>query len=114
MSELPAAQVTIGDLYRELVGMRTDVAKVLTRMERIDERNHQADQLHTDHEGRIRTAEHEIGKAGSAVESLTAKAADTEGRMRSLEKFRWQVIGALITINALAVIIEWLIWSPRK
>lgn len=107
MTEIPSAQVTIADLYRALVDMHTDVTRVLTKMERVDERNHQADQLHADHEGRIRTAEHEIGRAVSAVESLTAKGADQEGRMRSLEKFRWQVVGALVVINALAVVIEW-------
>jgi hypothetical protein len=109
VSELPATSVTVADLYRELVGMRTDVAKVLTRLERVDERNHQADMMHTDHEGRIRTAEHEMLKLTSASDGLTQRAADTEGRLRSLEKFRFQVVGALFVINALAVIIEQLI-----
>ena len=48
-------------------------------------------------------------KLTSASDGLTQRAADTEGRLRSLEKFRFQVVGALFVINALAVIIEQLI-----
>ena len=32
----------------------------------------------------------------------------------TLEKFRWQILGALVAINALGVLVEWLIWSPKK
>jgi hypothetical protein len=55
--QLPAGQVTIADLYRELVGMRTDVARALTRIEVIDARNTSADNLDRDHESRIRALE---------------------------------------------------------
>lgn len=57
MSELPAGAFTIADLYREMVGMRADVVKALTRIEVLDTRNSDADQLHRDHEARIRALE---------------------------------------------------------
>jgi hypothetical protein len=31
--------------------------------------------------------------------------------MMTLEEFRWQIAGALIVINVLAVLIEWLIFN---
>lgn len=57
MSELQPGTITMGDLYRELVGMRTDITKALTRIEVIDSRNGDADKLHADHEARLRTLE---------------------------------------------------------
>ena len=36
MSDLVAGSVTIGDLYRELVGMRSDLSRVLARQEATD------------------------------------------------------------------------------
>lgn len=56
-NQLPAGQVTIADLYRELVGMRTDMAKALTKIEVIDARNTAADKTDGDHELRIRALE---------------------------------------------------------
>ena len=57
MSELQPGQVTIADLYRELVGMRQDVGKALVRIEVIDSRNTDAEKLHLDHESRLRVLE---------------------------------------------------------
>ena len=57
MSELAPGNVTIGDLYRELVGMRQDITRALTRIEVIDTRNVDADRLHNDHESRLRALE---------------------------------------------------------
>lgn len=57
MSELQPGNVTIADLYREMVGMRSDVVKALTRIEVLDVRNGEADRLHADHEARLRTLE---------------------------------------------------------
>lgn len=57
MSELPPGNVTIADIYREMVGMRSDVVRALTRIEVLDVRNVDADRLHTDHEARLRGLE---------------------------------------------------------
>lgn len=57
MSDPIPGVVTIGDIYRELIGMRQDVGKALTRLEVIDNRNADADRLHADHEARLRALE---------------------------------------------------------
>jgi hypothetical protein len=113
MSDFPDGSITVKDLFVELKGMHSDLTRVLTHMERVDERNRQADQLHTDHEGRLRTAEHEVQALTGKVDGLIKDGADQEGRMRSLEKFRWQVVGALLVINALAVIVEWILFNRK-
>ena len=53
MSELNAGSVTIADLYRELVGMRSDLTRVLAKQEATDVRNLRADQIHADVEARL-------------------------------------------------------------
>lgn len=79
---LPAGTVTIADLYRELVGMRNDVARALTRIEVIDSRNGDADKLHSDHEQRI----------------------------RALEQFRWKLAGIAIVMAIIAGFVT--AWLP--
>ena len=101
MSEMQAAQVTIGDLYRELVGMRGDLTRSLGKLEVMESRHGDADRIHADHESRLRTAE-------------AALPTGLEGRMMALEKFRWQIAGALLTINVLALVAEWLILHAHK
>lgn len=56
-SELAPGTVTTADLYRELVGMRSDITKALTRIEVIESRNGDAHTQLGDHETRIRTLE---------------------------------------------------------
>ena len=57
MSELVPGAVTIADLYRELVGMRSDLTRVLAKQEATDVRNQSAEITVTDHETRIRALE---------------------------------------------------------
>lgn len=57
MTEIAPGAVTVADLYRELVGMRGDLARVLAHQEAIDLINRSADQIHADHEGRLRILE---------------------------------------------------------
>lgn len=73
MSELQPGMVTIADLYRELTGLRADVARALTRIEVIDSRNADADKAH----------------------------ADYESRLRVLEAFRWKLAGMAIVISVI-------------
>ena len=54
---LVTGTVTIGDLYRELVGMRSDLTRVLAHQEATDLINRGAEQIHADHEARLRTLE---------------------------------------------------------
>lgn len=73
MSDLPNAQITIGDLYHELVGVRTDVSKALVSLEVINATNTVADQIHRDH----------------------------ETRLRALEAWRWKLAGVLVVVAIL-------------
>jgi len=57
MTDLAAGAVTIGDLYRELVGMRSDLARVLAHQEATDLINRGSEQVHADHESRLRALE---------------------------------------------------------
>lgn len=113
MPELPSSQITIADLYRVLVGLQDTMSKLAGHIERIDGRNEAADRLHADHEGRMRAIEQVSAQTAATATQLVKDGADKEVRVRSLEKFRWQIAGALIAINALAVVIEWLIWSKK-
>lgn len=54
---LAPGTVTAADLYRELVSMRADVASALTHLQIIEARNKNADELHHDHETRLRILE---------------------------------------------------------
>lgn len=73
VTELAPGAVTIADLYRELVLMRTEVGKALTHIEVINSRNTDADKLHSDHETRIRTLERfRFTLAGLALAGGTA------------------------------------------
>ena len=101
IGEIPASSVTVADLYHELVGMRADLATMLTKMERVDERGANAERVQADHEARLRALE-------------TAVPSSLEGRIQALEKFRWQIAGALLALNAMAILIEWIIFSPKQ
>jgi len=57
MTDLVAGAVTIGDLYRELVGMRSDLSRVLAHQEATDLINSGAERIHADHEARLRMLE---------------------------------------------------------
>lgn len=57
MPELAAGAITIADLYHELVGMRSDLTRVLAHQEATDLINVQAALVHADHETRLRLLE---------------------------------------------------------
>jgi hypothetical protein len=57
VTDLVPGAVTIADLYRELVGMRSDLTRVLAHQEATDLINSRAEQIHADHESRLRMLE---------------------------------------------------------
>ena len=70
---IPAGAVTTADLYRELIGMRSDVVRAMTRLE-------MADRIHSDH----------------------------ELRLRSLEQFKWKLLGAVLAGSAgVSAVVTW-------
>ena len=100
-AEIPGSSVTVADLYHEMVGLRADVTAALTKMERSNERGAAAERVQSDHEARLRVLENAVPSS-------------LEVRMMALEKFRWQIAGALVVLNAMAIVIEWLIFSPKR
>ena len=99
--EIPASNVTVADLYHEIAGLRADVTAALTRMERSDERGAGLERTQADHEARVRALENAIPSS-------------LEVRIMALEKFRWQIAGALVVIQVLAVVIEYFLLSAKK
>lgn len=85
MSELQPGTVTVADLYREMSGMRAEVGSALTELKVIAERNKGADQIHTDHETRI----------------------------RMLERFRWTLAGVSLAGGGIAGYIGYLLGHVR-
>jgi hypothetical protein len=75
MSEtIPTGAVTTADLYRELIGMRTDVVRIGTQME-----------------------------MGTRIDQ------DHELRIRSLEQFKWKLLGAVLAGSAgVSALITWI------
>lgn len=71
MSELSPGSVTTADLYRELIGLRGDLGRALLRLERLDTVNSTAEEIHRDH----------------------------EVRLRALEAFRWKLAGACLLVS---------------
>lgn len=74
MTELAPGAITVADLYHELVGMRSDMGRVLARIEVFENINKGADIIHTDH----------------------------ENRLRLLEAFRWKIAGMCLLGGGLA------------
>lgn len=70
MTELQPGQVTVADLYREMVGMRHDVTAALTRIEVIDTGRVAADKTTADHETRIRLLENARAKLIGAAAAV--------------------------------------------
>lgn len=57
MTPIPDGSITVKDLFLELKGLREDLTRVLTHMERVDTRNEAADRSHADYETRLRALE---------------------------------------------------------
>lgn len=71
MTELAPGAVTTADLYRELVGLRTDITRAIERLAVIDTKTHDAESRHNDH----------------------------ELRLRALEAFKWKLAGGCIALS---------------
>lgn len=102
MSEMVPGTVTLADLFRVMSAMQSDVARVAMRLEVIDTRNKNADDINHDHEQRLRVLE----AAPEVPDGL-------ETRVRALEKLAWKLIGAFAVVNALAVVAE-ILWVHHK
>lgn len=91
--------ITLVDVYRAVEDLRSEIVKVTTHMERVDQRNLSADQLHSDHEARLR-----------ALERIDADGLHAlYGRVGALEKFRYTLAGALALFTLLLSVAGYII-----
>jgi len=67
MAELPAGQVTVADLYREMVEVRGEIVKLVTGFSLAEERHVANREIHHDHERRIRALERGWWKVSGAA-----------------------------------------------
>ena len=74
----------------DVSALRADVAKALTHLEVIDQRNRQADDLHRDYEARLRVLE------------ARPDLADMPTRVAALERFRYTVAGLAVAGGVVA------------
>jgi hypothetical protein len=93
-------EITIRDVYDRVTEIGAQVGKFGAHLESVEARLESGQARMADHETRLRTME-------------TAIPSSLEMRIMALEKFRWQIAGALVTINGLAVLAEWLMWSKK-
>ena len=91
----------MADLYNAIMAIKTDLTRSLSKLEVMESRNGDADRLHADHEARVRALENAVPSS-------------LEMRIMALEKFRWQIAGALVVIQVLAVVIEYFLLSAKK
>lgn len=81
LGELPPTLITAGDIYAEVLRARSDTANILQRIAVIEYRNQGDDSVAQDHEKRLRT----------------------------LERFKWQLLGAVLATSALSGLVTGLI-----
>lgn len=97
-------EITLRDVYNaqqrtaeQLTSLTAQVTQLTTR---IDERLDSGQRRMDDHETRLRGLEHAVPP-------------DMTARVTALEKMAWKLVGAFGAINALAVLVEWLIWAKK-
>lgn len=100
MTEMVPGTVTLADLFRVMSAIQADLGKVATRLEVINSRNQNADEIHRDHETRLRMMEAALPPA-------------LDKRLSVLEQVRAKQAGAMALLGALsgggtATLITWL------
>ena len=106
-------RITLKDVYQQTQSLEKSLGDALGTLnltmqqikghiEQLDTRNSAADQLHVEHAQRIALVETALARADLAV-----RLPDTEVRVRSLERFKYLLLGAVIVVNGAA---DWLIY----
>ena len=108
-------RITLKDVYQQTQSLEKSLGDALGALNltmqsikdhigRLDSRNAAADQIHVEHAGRLTKIENVVL---SAQPEATHK--DFEVRIRSLERFKYTLFGAVIVVNAAAAFIEYLL-----
>jgi len=72
VSEIPSGQVTVADLYKEVVQVRQDIGTVAIGVRLAEERHLTNVTIHEDHERRLRAVERAWWKITGAAVALSA------------------------------------------
>jgi len=115
MTEPGTVTITLKDVYQQTQSLEKSLSGALTtlnltmlsiknHLEQLDSRNAAADELHREQSDRIRAAENVLSGA-----NLATVLPDHEVRVRSLERFKYTLLGAVIVINGAAAYIEYLL-----
>lgn len=118
MADVPSngnVQITLKDVYQQtqsleralsdsLGSLNLTMVSIKSHLETIDNRNSAADELHREQNDRIRKVEEIITAA-----NLVTVIPDVEVRLRTLERFKYTLVGALVLLNGMAVFIEYLL-----
>ena len=82
--------------------MQADLTRTLVHMEQLDSRSGATLATVQDHEARIRVVE------ARYTEGDKADLNQLEGRVDSLQKFRWMLVGAMMCMQFLGMLLEYL------
>ena len=108
-------RITLKDVYQQTQSLEKSLSGSLGTLNltmvaiqghlgQLDTRNAAADQLNKEHGDRLTAAERILVAA-----DLPVAMRDYEVRVRSLERFKWALMGALVLANGAAFIIEYLL-----
>lgn len=93
-------EITLRDVYERVGQIDEKLSTFAGHLELVDARLESGQARMADYETRLR-----------ALESKPAIPETMEARVAALEKLAWKLIGAFAAVNALAVLVEWLLWS---
>src|SRR5262244_3301201 len=104
-------RITLKDVYQQTQSLEKSLSDALSALnltmqsikshiEQLDTRNAAADQIHVEHSARISGIQTIIDQA-----QPVATRTDFETRIRSLERFKFTLLGAVIVINGAAAFI---------
>jgi hypothetical protein len=80
----PSPPVTPGDVYTELLGMRSDIRTLITESALNKAHNASLDSLHTDHEIRLRRIETDVIRIRAIAATIASIAGVVSGFLSSL------------------------------
>ena len=93
-------EITLRDVYESVTAIAAQLSKFAGHLENVDARLDSAQAQRNDHETRLRV-----------MEAKPAVPDSLEARVSALEKLAWKLVGGFAAVNALAVLVEWLLWA---
>jgi hypothetical protein len=108
-------RITLKDVYQQqqslekslgdsLANLNLTMTQIKSHIDNQDQRNVAADQLHAEHGARIAAMQTILDQAQPVVTKT-----DFETRIRSLERFKYMLLGSVVVINIALGVIEYLL-----